>query len=240
AAAVLPKYLDFAVPTKTATRSVATLGHPGAGTLTAHFGSCVQLTTSVNHPTYGSLTLSPAGNCPSMGPGWYQTGSQVTVAAMPDRNYGLQSVSGAVNAAIPWNGGGSAETWQVVLTGNQSVTANFYYSDACQPLTLSAVPGGTATISYTDTGAFTNPCPSGYYNSSAGTYNDGGTVVFSVHSLQYPHAFNVVKVQTNARAQRHVVPRGLTGSQLPGGGQRLAGRHRGHLWRPGADSRVHL
>jgi hypothetical protein len=100
------------------------------------------LTTSVNPPGAGSVTLNPPG-------GWYTSGTQVQVTATPTTGYQFTGFSGSLAGGSPG---------YLIMNSSKSAMANFTQqqpSTVTQTITTSPVTGLLLTVDGT---SCTSPC----------------------------------------------------------------------------------
>ena len=210
ATTTVPGYANFRFSGLNTTSSRAALGYvAGGGTLTANFSTCVQLSTSEIGDVPGPLSVSPDGSCPTMGPGWYAPGTQITVLR-PSGTQRVAQVRGAVTA--DYAGGGDPGFWTFTLNGNQSFQALFYDPVYCAPLGISVNPPGSADFSYKDSSGL---CPTGTYGDvNAANGQRGGSVTFSL-TPHGGHPLTGIDVATHRANDNSAYGYKVFGSQRP-------------------------
>ena len=139
--------------------------------VTAGYGGCVQFSViaagdaMANGNSPGTASVSPAGNCPSEGAGWYTKGSSVSLTAVPAQGITFGGWSG-----LPVEGGAyfvTDTTAYMQLNTSGTETATFYNRYHCVPLNLVSKPAGALTITASfESGA--GICPAGEYDDSLG------------------------------------------------------------------------
>lgn len=161
----------------TVTGSTANVTVPsGPVALTAHYDTCVQIGVAaegrdVRGDSYGTATVSPAGNCPTRGDGWYKPGSSIKLTAAARRGSTFQGWTGALDPRLA----SSADTW-VTVGGPANYTARFANLANCSTLSLTSVPAGAFDLSLSFP-AGDSTCPAGQYDRSLGTQSNGTTLV---------------------------------------------------------------
>jgi large repetitive protein len=118
------------------------------------FAHCVQLT--VNTVEQGTVTASPAGNCPIAGSGWYLVGTPVTLTAAGVRTSALTSTE-----LLRWDGANSSPSRNAVVDGlpmsdiatvtmdqDHTVQATFMDPEHCGPLSYNGVGNGAVSVAW--------------------------------------------------------------------------------------------
>ena len=160
--------------TTSSTGTVAVIGNNEQ--VVAVYGNCVSLSVlNANgnaQGQYGTVSVSPAGNCPTLGSGWYLPGTRVSLSAQAT----YQGITFGGWTGDPTPLATQAKT-SVVVGSNLTLTADFYESFTCRTLSVGAIPPGSVAVATTFPFG-TNGCPSGtYYDRWHGT--TGSPVTFT-------------------------------------------------------------
>lgn len=153
-------------------------------TLTGTATSCVPFSVEASGRSpytdqpYGSVTLKPAGTCPTRGDGWYTPNSQVRIDATANLIRGM-----TLYKFVTWTGfpvprpDYSGQFVSVGTTGGVA-TAAFADPSRCVPLTIKVVPAGALDVKYSLDGPLgNNGCPDGTYDIAQMAYSPSGVPI---------------------------------------------------------------
>jgi hypothetical protein len=149
----------------------------GGVTIAAFYASCLSFGVAATGSgpdggALGTVTVSPAGTCPTLGAGWYTRGSTVDITATA--NGFADGIFDGWTGPPTKDGGQFASNQVVVTSGGNTETAVFYYGAGCQPFSTEVIPAGSATVT-TQFGAGPFACPAGSYDDLASS--DFGTPI---------------------------------------------------------------
>jgi len=153
-------------------------------TLTGVAASCVPFSVEASGKSpytdqpYGSVTLKPAGSCPTRGDGWYLPDTQVRIDATANLIRGM-----TLYKFVTWTGfpvPHPDRSGQYVSVGAQGGVATAAFADPsrCIPLTINVVPAGALDVTYAIDGPLgNNGCPDGTYDIAQMAYHPSGVPI---------------------------------------------------------------
>ena len=140
--------------------------------ITANYSQCVSFTATSTGYIYlsggdgfasGTATVTPTGNCPTRGEGWYVPGTKVSI----DTTGSLGTTFDGWKTDLPLQA--MATTQKNFITLNTSGTANalWYAANQCKPYSVRAVQPQYTTVTSSLSGG-DQGCPAGQLNSALG------------------------------------------------------------------------
>ena len=161
--------------TSTATGATATVTvYATNPPVTANYSQCVSFAVTSTGYTYlsggdgyvnGTASVTPTGNCPNKGSGWYLPGSRVFIDTVGERG----KTFGGWETGLPLQAMATTQKNSVTLGTSGTANALWYAANQCKPYSVTAVQPQYTTVSSSLSGG-DQGCPAGQLNSAlAGT-----------------------------------------------------------------------
>ncbi len=179
-------------------------------TVHAFYASCVsfhvaEVGDGPDGSALGTVSVDPAGSCPTQGAGWYTVGTTVDINAVA-----VGTSDGIFNGwtGPPLDTMASDGSSYLQVEGNGTETAAFYYGLGCQPFSTQVIPAGAATIHTTFTDG--NNCPAGHYDDTV-TPDGGSPAVLTLTPTSGNPVLGWSGSDTVENADASYSPEGFTG-----------------------------
>lgn len=133
------------------------------------YGQCVSFSVSApnvafipgDQITLGTAAVTPTGNCPNHGAGWYTRGTQVNITTSGVRGATFEGWK----STLPIAAMATTKSNYLTLQDSGTATASWYSENQCSPYSVAAVPAGYVKAA----AVLQNPdqsCPDGQMNSA--------------------------------------------------------------------------